>query len=417
MTPRPALGPTINVEHLSGARAGVPVLVPRPQRRRVHDRPVGGQVVPARRRRPDLDPGWRIERRDRRLIGDVPTGKILYSGGADGLSSVTRCAKEHRGDRSELSESDLAADRAHGQRAHLPHAHDARRRHCARGRRRARQRQPDRPERGQRRHLAKRDLEPDDRDVDDRRVDRQSRAGTTRPPFSCQTAGVLIAGSGHSGGLSYPGQNSAQIYSPPYLFNGPRPTITSAPASTWYGATFSVSTPDASSISSVNLVSLGTDTHQLDMGQHFVPLNFTQTTARSPSRAVVGYLCALPGNYMVFIVNASGVPSVASLIHIAAAPSASFGAGGRNYDTGNGTASVSWTAPRWRRPITSYTVTPYIGSTAQPPTTVNGPNPPTRATITGLTDGIAYTFTVSATTRSGPDPLPRRPTQSLPRPP
>ena len=60
-----------------------------------------------------------------------------------------------------------------------------------------------------------------------------------------------------------------------YLFDGPRPTITSAPASSTYGATMTVSTPDASSISAVNLVSLGADTHQADMDQHFVPLSFT----------------------------------------------------------------------------------------------------------------------------------------------
>jgi len=40
---------------------------------------------------------------------------------------------------------------------------------------------------------------------------------------------VLVAGSGHaSPGVA--GQDSAQIYSPPYLFKGPRPTITSAPS-------------------------------------------------------------------------------------------------------------------------------------------------------------------------------------------
>ncbi|HWF34837.1 MAG TPA: fibronectin type III domain-containing protein, partial [Solirubrobacteraceae bacterium] len=82
-------------------------------------------------------------------------------------------------------------------------------------------------------------------------------------------ATVLVAGSGHAN-PGYAGQNSAQIYSPPYLFKGARPTISSAPASATYGSNFQLSTPDASSISSVNLVSLGADTHQIDMGQHFV---------------------------------------------------------------------------------------------------------------------------------------------------
>ena len=72
---------------------------------------------------------------------------------------------------------------------------------------------------------------------------------------------------------------------------------------------------------------------------------------------------------------------------------------------GDGRATVTWTAPTdGGSPITSYTVTPYIGSTAQTPATVNGPAPPTSATITGLTNGTTYTFTVSATNAVGTGP-------------
>jgi len=69
---------------------------------------------------------------------------------------------------------------------------------------------------------------------------------------------------------------------------------------------------------------------------------------------------------------------------------------------GDGSATVSWTAPsNGGAPITSYTVTPYIGSTAQPATAVNGSPPVTNATVTGLTNGTAYTFTVTATNSVG----------------
>ena len=65
---------------------------------------------------------------------------------------------------------------------------------------------------------------------------------------------------------------------------------------------------------------------------------------------------------------------------------------------GDGSASVSWTAPAdGGSPITSYTVTPYVGATAQPPTDRHGPARRPHATVTGLTNGTAYTFTVSAT--------------------
>ena len=69
---------------------------------------------------------------------------------------------------------------------------------------------------------------------------------------------------------------------------------------------------------------------------------------------------------------------------------------------GNGEATVTWAAPaNGGSQITSYTITPYIGSTAQPKTTVTGSPPATRTTITGLTNGTSYTFTVTAANAFG----------------
>ena len=56
-----------------------------------------------------------------------------------------------------------------------------------------------------------------------------------------------------------------------------------------------------------------------------------------------------------------------------APPTAPAAPTGVTATAGNGSASVSWTAPsNGGSPITSYTVTPFIGSTAQTPTTVTG---------------------------------------------
>lgn len=71
----------------------------------------------------------------------------------------------------------------------------------------------------------------------------------------------------------------------------------------------------------------------------------------------------------------------------------------------NGSAVVSWTPPPdGGTPITYYTVTPFIGSTPQPSTQVANSPPATSATITGLTNGTAYSFTVTATNAVGTGP-------------
>ena len=82
---------------------------------------------------------------------------------------------------------------------------------------------------------------------------------------------VLSAGNVFGGG-------SAEIYSPPYLFRGSRPTITSAPAGITYGQSFFVGTPDATSISQVTFIALGSVTHGFNMGQHMSRPLFSQAT-------------------------------------------------------------------------------------------------------------------------------------------
>lgn len=131
---------------------------------------------------------------------------------------------------------------------------------------------------------------------------------------------VLVGG----GGRSDPAEDyfSAQIYSPPYLFKGPRPTILSAPPPADYGQTFLVQTPDALNVASVALISLGSNTHAITMNQAYVELSFTAIPGALVVESPSDERIAPPGPYLLFIVDGNGVPSTASLMVFPAAPPA-----------------------------------------------------------------------------------------------
>ncbi|HET7872208.1 MAG TPA: galactose oxidase-like domain-containing protein, partial [Terriglobales bacterium] len=113
-----------------------------------------------------------------------------------------------------------------------------------------------------------------------------------------------------------PDQMSAEFYSPPYLFKGARPAISAAPAIIHYGQGFVVGTPDAANISKAVLIRTGAVTHFFDQNTRYVPLTFGQTTGGLSVTAPLNGNQAPPGYYMLFLVNGSGVPSVASMVQV-----------------------------------------------------------------------------------------------------
>jgi hypothetical protein len=129
---------------------------------------------------------------------------------------------------------------------------------------------------------------------------------------------VLVTGGGRFGNPTNDSHDkrNAQIYSPPYLFKGARPTITSVARDLPYGSGFTITTPDAASITSVVLIRLGSVTHGFNQSQRYVPLSFTQGNGVLNVQAPTSANETLPGHYMLFIVNGNGVPSVAPIVRI-----------------------------------------------------------------------------------------------------
>ena len=107
--------------------------------------------------------------------------------------------------------------------------------------------------------------------------------------------------------------DTGEIYSPPYLFKGPRPVISSAPGAVRWDVPFGVQV--AGDVDEAVLIAPAAVTHANDMNQRLVPLltvsehaNAGVTLKSPPSENV-----APPGWYMLFLVN-DGVPSVAKWV-------------------------------------------------------------------------------------------------------
>jgi galactose oxidase-like protein/glyoxal oxidase-like protein len=125
---------------------------------------------------------------------------------------------------------------------------------------------------------------------------------------------VLVTGSGDSHRAT--DQRNAEFFSPPYLFKGARPVISSSPSSLSYGQTFFLKTAQASAIRKVTLVRLGSTTHAFNMNQRFNRLSFVLTTGGLSVRIPTSRNLAPPGHYLLFILNGNGVPSTARIIRI-----------------------------------------------------------------------------------------------------
>jgi Domain of unknown function (DUF1929) len=115
----------------------------------------------------------------------------------------------------------------------------------------------------------------------------------------------------------YPRQTNSELFRPPYLFKGARPTITSLSQSTVaYGAKFTVNTPNGLQITDVRWIRLGSVTHAFDANQRANTLAFSKTANKLTVTAPNNGKLAPPGHYLVFILNRNGIPSVGKVIQV-----------------------------------------------------------------------------------------------------
>ncbi|HEY8195738.1 MAG TPA: galactose oxidase-like domain-containing protein [Gemmatimonadales bacterium] len=125
---------------------------------------------------------------------------------------------------------------------------------------------------------------------------------------------VLVTGSGDA--TDNASHYNAEIFSPPYLYKGTRPTISSTTTTLGYGQSFFVGTPTPTAIARVTLVRLGSVTHAFDSNQRFNELTFVPTTGGLTVTTPNDRNLAPPGHYLLFILNGNGVPSKARIIRV-----------------------------------------------------------------------------------------------------
>lgn len=112
-----------------------------------------------------------------------------------------------------------------------------------------------------------------------------------------------------------------ELYHPPYLFQGPRPLLESAPAQWHYGTTVEVSTPSAMTLRWAQLIRPMATTHAYDTSQRLVDLPIVCRDACGITVEVTGNPdLAPPGWYMLFVVDDCGIPSSALWIRLDRAP-------------------------------------------------------------------------------------------------
>lgn len=135
---------------------------------------------------------------------------------------------------------------------------------------------------------------------------------------------LLPDGSVLCGGGGAPGpqtNRNVQVYYPPYLFTNsgalaPRPAITSSPGRISYGQDFAVGTSPGVRVRRVTFIKTASVTHSCDFEQRFMELAFTPTAGGISVQAPSSPVLAPPGNYLLFVIDNQGVPSVATIVQV-----------------------------------------------------------------------------------------------------
>ena len=108
-----------------------------------------------------------------------------------------------------------------------------------------------------------------------------------------------------------------EVFWPPYLFAGPRPSVVPAQQEVTYGAVLTATVPGAASVASAALMRPVATTHSSDLEQRLVDLPLTVTGADTVALTLpASPNLAPPGWYLLTVLDAAGTPSPAAWVHL-----------------------------------------------------------------------------------------------------
>lgn len=130
---------------------------------------------------------------------------------------------------------------------------------------------------------------------------------------------VLAGGGGLCGTGCTANHPDAEVLTPPYLLTpegtlAPRPAIAQAPGHAAPGDVIMVQTDRA--VARFALVRMASATHSVNTDQRRIPLTATGSDGDYRLTIPADRGLVIPGNYMLFALDAQGVPSVARTINV-----------------------------------------------------------------------------------------------------
>ncbi len=153
-------------------------------------------------------------------------------------------------------------------------------------------------------------------------------ASAAKPRLYHSISMLMPDGTVLTGGGGAPGpviNLNAEIYFPPYLYKkdgsglpATRPGIVTAPTAGTYGQSIAVSMNNQNPVARMTLVRFGAVTHAFSNEQRFQDLSFTQKGKSLTVTLPASANNAPPGFYMLFALDANGVPSKAKILRLGA---------------------------------------------------------------------------------------------------